>query len=415
MKLSPQTSDFQMKRRDTIAVFIICIVISIVFLPRFIPFGKGAETYALASSLAQHGTFANPYQVMPTGQSAANPPFYPFILAIFMRLFKTHFLVALAAISTNILANSFVAAWLLRVSVVFYRDIRPGIFAAAFWIASVELLPSWDVAYTVALLLLFITYTAQTIGEPRRRAAPWIAGLIAAALFLLNPSAILIYLPWFAFLLLSRAVPMRQALRYTVIASLVLAFAGFGWALRNRFVLGAFVVRTNLGSSLYVSNNDCAQPSLLENIRSGCDAPHNPNGSLDDARQIVAMGEVAHDHLRRADAFAWMHAHPHAFLRLTLVRILYFWFPPYEFHPFKMGAIWLATALSIPGLIWMAVERKQVTLFIVAVFLIYPFMYYVVVSEVRYRYPVLWLTLLPAGYLLRNLLPAAPQDTTTVL
>ena len=30
-------------------------------------------------------------------------------------------------------------------------------------------------------------------------------------------------------------------------------------------------------------------------------------------------------------------------------------------------------------------------------------MYYVVVSDVRYRYPVLWLSLLGAGYLLSDL------------
>jgi len=40
-------------------------------------------------------------------------------------------------------------------------------------------------------------------------------------------------------------------------------------------------------------------------------------------------------------------------------------------------------------------------LFVLAV---YPPIYYVVVSDVRYRYPVLWLTFLSAGYLLTRLL-----------
>ena len=30
-------------------------------------------------------------------------------------------------------------------------------------------------------------------------------------------------------------------------------------------------------------------------------------------------------------------------------------------------------------------------------------MYYVVVSDMRYRYPILWLSLLPAGYFLREI------------
>lgn len=31
---------------------------------------------------------------------------------------------------------------------------------------------------------------------------------------------------------------------------------------------------------------------------------------------------------------------------------------------------------------------------------IFPLMYYLIVSDIRYRYPVLWLTLLPAGHFL---------------
>lgn len=64
--------------------------------------------------------------------------------------------------------------------------------------------------------------------------------------------------------------------------------------------------------------------------------------------------------------------------------------------------MWLITALSLPGLILMAKRREAVTIYILAVSAIYPLMYYVVVSDMRYRYPVLWLSLLPTGYLLRE-------------
>ncbi len=42
-------------------------------------------------------------------------------------------------------------------------------------------------------------------------------------------------------------------------------------------------------------------------------------------------------------------------------------------------------------------RRADATLFVVFVLLIYPLMYYIVVSDVRYRLPVLWLTLVAAG------------------
>jgi hypothetical protein len=43
-------------------------------------------------------------------------------------------------------------------------------------------------------------------------------------------------------------------------------------------------------------------------------------------------------------------------------------------------------------------RRERATLFVLFVLLIYPLMYYIVVSDLRYRAPVLWLSLLPAGY-----------------
>jgi hypothetical protein len=40
-----------------------------------------------------------------------------------------------------------------------------------------------------------------------------------------------------------------------------------------------------------------------------------------------------------------------------------------------------------------------------AIFLLYPLLYYVVVSEERYRLPILWLSCLAAGYLLTAIPP----------
>ena len=65
--------------------------------------------------------------------------------------------------------------------------------------------------------------------------------------------------------------------------------------------------------------------------------------------------------------------------------------------------IWLITALSIPGLILMARRSEPATAFILLALLLYPLMYYLVVADVRYRYPVLWLSALPAEYLLSEI------------
>ena len=83
---------------------------------------------------------------------------------------------------------------------------------------------------------------------------------------------------------------------------------------------------------------------------------------------------------------------------MTLARVRDFWFPPLYAGPFHSTVIWLATLLSLPGLLLMALRRVHATLFALVALFAYPLMYYVVVSDVRYRLPVLWLSLLPTGY-----------------
>jgi hypothetical protein len=62
--------------------------------------------------------------------------------------------------------------------------------------------------------------------------------------------------------------------------------------------------------------------------------------------------------------------------------------------------MWAVTLLSIPGMVLLLRRRETVTSLIFCVWLIYPLLYYVVISCDRYRYPILWTSLLPAGYAL---------------
>jgi hypothetical protein len=150
--------------------------------------------------------------------------------------------------------------------------------------------------------------------------------------------------------------------------------------------------------TFYASNNDCAQPNLLDDLYSGCYTAHHPAGSVKEAKILVSMGEVKYDRARVHDTLDWIRSHPARFARLTAVRIFYFWFPAPDGPKLQAAVIWLATILSIPGLALMAHRKIRCTVFIIAVLLVYPLMYYVVMSSPRYRYPILWLTLLPAGY-----------------
>jgi hypothetical protein len=94
----------------------------------------------------------------------------------------------------------------------------------------------------------------------------------------------------------------------------------------------------------------------------------------------------------------WIFSHPRRFAELTAGRVVDFWFPDPGFSPYSSYAIWVITVLSIPGIVLSIGRREATTPLILSIWLIYPLMYYVVFSADRYRYPILWTSLLPAGY-----------------
>ena len=359
-------------------------------------FGAGFEMVALGQNLAASGNYANPFVVLKTGPTAANPPAYPVFLALLNWLLKIPHLVALVATAANIFASALIAAWLPRVSRVFYARIEPGVAAAILWAFSFQLMPAWDTCFTLALLLLFCIYSTTYAGTQKIVTVALISGAIVALLFLFNPSTLLIVLPWIAYQLAIRKWSIKQS----IVMVAAMAILILPWVGRNYIQLGAFVVRTNFGMTLYSSNNDCAEPSLLADEARGCYQTHHPNTSLNEAELLQRLGEVSYDRLRTADAMAWIKAHSDYFWQLTWHRFVNFWFPPAEGHPFKAAVIWITTILSIPGLYLMIRSRERVTFYAVLVLLMYPVLYYIVVSDVRYRYPILWLSELPAGYCL---------------
>jgi hypothetical protein len=357
-------------------------------------FSNNYEMVSIARNLAEHGRFANPEAILDTGPTAANPPLYPLYLSLFIRIFGMTNWVYLAASLSNIVANAFTASFLPRISRLFYGSMWPGVFGSVLWLATMQLMPGWDTSLTVAGVLLFCLFSASHMKTEDRDIYALLGGAIAGSLFLLNPASLLISLPWMAYRLFFRKVRFRQ----TAILLTTLFLIIFLWAGRNYLQLGSFATRTGMGIALYSSNNDCAEPSFTAEGLSGCYQAHHPNRSLDEAKLLRSMGEVGYDRKRHADAALWIKTHPAKFWGLTLSRFRDFWFPPVNEYAFEAPLICVITALSIPG-IWLMLKRRgPITLFLLFVLLVYPLMYYVVVSCTRYRDPVLWLSLLPAGY-----------------
>jgi hypothetical protein len=367
-------------------------------------FGRGFELASIARTLVQEGTFGNPDLPAITGPTAANPPLYPLMLAALMRLFGEPGWVV-AANFANILINAWIAILMPVLASVLYGDRRPGLYAAALWILAMRLMPQWDTSCTILGLMLFVVVTAG--GEARWR--PIAGGIIGGLTTLLNPSTLLVLLPWIAYVLLKRRSARWDALRYAATVLLLVGLCNVPWVIRNYRIWHTPVLRTNFGMALYSSNNPCARSTLYENTRAGCIQLTHPVASPSEIRLLQTLGEVEYDRRRTADGLEWIRSNPQAFWRLTRARIFEFWFTDLDMAPRAAYAIWLITLLSIPGIVRMARRRELATPFILAVWLLYPLMFYVVNSCDRYRFPILWTSMLPAGYWIASLVaPGTP-------
>ena len=362
-----------------------------------VPTTRG-EMDAVAIALARTGEFANPFLLaVSTGPTAFVPPLYPFYVSLFVRAFGESGYIFPLALATG-LVYALHAALLPLASEAFFGRREPGVWAALVCIAAPVLLwiPHWDALYTATGLMLFaIAALRLKMSEDWR--LPAACGVLAGLLALLNPSSLLVTLP------LAAVAVWREARRPLVLpvflAAAILAVAP--WVARNHALLRTVSLKTNFGLALYISNNDCAAPSFPATLASGCHDAHNPFASPAEAENFRALGEVAYDRSRMTSAAQWIDGHRSAFARLTLLRVVEFWFPPLVYGGYAVSC-WLITLGSLAGLFLLRRRHATFFYFFLAALAAYPAMYYVVVADIRYRYPILWLSLLAFGYLVER-------------
>ena len=353
----------------------------------------GFETVAIALNLLEQGSFGNPFAAtLKTGPTAHLPPLYPLFVAAALRISRNGSLLILCTLLVQAL-HACLLPWASRL---LFGRVAPGVWGAGLAVALplFPLMPTWDAMYVATGLILFCLFTAWLTARGDAILAGALAGLAAAVLILTNVAASVVALCWMLYL----AAGMKPARRAGVFCGAFALAAIVGcapWAIRNYRVFHQVVlVRDSLGMELYVSNNDCSGFSQDANIASGCHARTHPTRSLDEARLLVHMGEVSYNQYRLATALDWIRTHPRRFAELTARRIAAFWVPA---DSVPIAAI---TCLSLAGFVLMAIRKIPALAFLASVMALYPLIYYVVQYIPRYRYPILWLSLLGAGYVL---------------
>jgi hypothetical protein len=344
------------------------------------------EPIKIAISLVTQGTYADAYG-KGVGPTAHTPPAYPLIAALLMKLAGIDTGIILLSI-LNGLASSLAFALMPVICDRFGVDpfiSRTTGLAGAIPInlSTIQVSPQFETAFG-ALLFMLIFWRIARLGSHQAgsAAAGAVLGLFCGLATLFNPALLPVVSVWVVLCLM---IQFRSWLSFTVCTAIVTLLVLAPWAIRNRIALGETIwTRSNLGLELDVSNHDRADPVHEVNFFSDFRHPFVDEVEREKVRQ---MGELAYMRLRMANALQWIQTHPSRFVSLTVRRVFWFWIP---WKPVLLMRIYevLLAALGIAGFVlWSRRGDRRAWFGLVAV-LVFPAIYYVVQSTLRYRFPL---------------------------
>jgi hypothetical protein len=368
----------------------------------------GGEVVRVARSLADHGTFANPFQSMNTGVTAHVAPVYPFIYAALVKVFGTGYPGLLILWGVNIAFFALQLAVMPWLTSRLGLGITPGLIAAALGSVSLHTTvdASWEcfLAGLMLMLAFILTWRTENWSSIPRAA---MLGIAWGIFVLTNPLMVLLLVAWPIVVIASRPraewrkLSVRAAAMFCAVALTIAP-----WIARNYIQFGSFIfVRDNLGLELSVGNNPCASPTLKQTEKSGCLYAYHPNSNPNVAKIVADSGELAFERTRLRQALDWINSNRAAFLKLSAQRFREFWFPS-MFRRWEDYIVWPITLLSVAGIFALWRKNPLFARLILATWTLFPVIYYFVPAETRYTYPIYWTVLLPAGYALSELFAA---------
>ena len=364
----------------------------------------GAETVRVARSLAEYGTFANPFAAGNTGPTAHVAPIYPFLYALFLKVFGDGYpcLLILWGLTLAVLASQM--ALLPWLSSQVGLGVAPGLAAAVLGVISIHAAidTRWEGFFAGLLLMAVGILTVHSSTWATVRGAAFL-GIIWGIAVLTNPVAVLLLVAW-PLVIIARSSDRRGSLRSLAILFGVAMLVVAPWIARNYARFGAFIfVRDNFGLEFALGNNPCASATLAQNIASGCHHLNHPNSNTEVAKLVSSMGEYAFDQAKLQESLNWIRENKSAFASLTIQRVRQVWFPTLE-RRWEMPIVWCITPLAFVGLARLWRWRRSVALLLGITWVLYPAVYYLVAADPRYLYPIYWTILLPAGFALTNFL-----------
>jgi hypothetical protein len=380
-----------------------------------VPFAN--ETGSIAYSLAQGRGFGSPF-MQETGPTAWLTPVYPGIVAGIFKVYGIRTPHAFyATVALNIL---FAMAACVPIFAVGRRLGGTVVAATAGWMWA--LLPTaiiipfqwvWDTSLS-ALLAACLVWATMGVAKTSRLRGWCGYGLLWGFVMMTNPSlgAVLPFLILWAMVPIHgvthdggmrrfgagvSALPLRNA----AVAAGIVVLCCVPWTVRNyRAFHGWVPLRSTLPLQLWLGNNEMYDPSST--VR----AVANPE--REDMRRYFRQGEVAFMSTKGAEAREFIAAHPGMYAVLSLRRVAAFWTglenPWRGFWDTESWVVRLVvatnflTAIAAFAGVYVLWRRREAAWWMLASWLvIFPVIYYLTRTLLRYRHPLDPIVVLLAG------------------
>ena len=353
------------------------------------------ELQAVAVSLAENGTFADPY-ALPTGPTAHLPPVMPAILGLIYRLFGMTLMAGyvgwLFRIATSAVMDAMLPFVAGRLGVG-----RPAGLVAGLASALIPTRPGHGEALTAVVMAFLLVALVRRWTNRRNDTSiggSLLFGLSWGAVFHLQPALLPVLLGCVVFELWWSRCRRRWLGVATILLGVVLVSAPWAW--RNHAVLdGAFFIRSNFGLELRMGNHDEAAAAM--EVMDRRHEHRHPRVHLQEARLVQEIGEVPYMQRAQREALAWIREHPGRFLRLTASRVAHFWLGPLH-RPLEAVRVTSVLILALLGM-WRVIPRQSIPqrAALLIPLVTFPLIYYVVAYMIRYTVPLVWIPTLFAG------------------
>jgi len=365
------------------------------------PFAQ--ETGNIAYSLVSGKGFSNPFR-RETGPTAWLTPVYPFLVAAAFKLFGAFTIPAFFfLVFLNILFSTAVCIPIFHVG---ERIAGLGVGAAAAWLWA--LFPSaimvpfewvWDTSLS-ALLAATLLWATLELADAHRMRDWCFYGLLWGFTVMTNPSLgslLPFLLGWAAYRTRRREATAPSTRSFGWLRKPALAFGlailcCVPWTIRNYVAFHRFVpLRSNFSLELYIGNN--------ENYDDKHPRFPGPITKERETLRYFRIGETTFMDEERRKAMAFIVSHPRVEVILFADRFAAFWTGlPNAVQNFLSTDSWLVRALVLCAIlsgmgalagIAVLVRRSSDYAFPLAAYpVVFPFLYYITHTSLRYRHPI---------------------------